>query len=538
MIAEIVARNVKGGGSHETENVKGKAFSVSFKEMKEKESGVSTKVPSTHGDGEEENSPPPIPHLSSFKQFSTDHFVMDRDAIDLPRFYDMTNAKKIGEGGYAAVYKTKDLKSHEEVAIKKISKRNMPRQELLALKSEIAIMKELDHPNILRIYEVFEDDNTFFLILELCEGGELFDRLLANGTFSEKVAAQYIFQIVSALKYAQSKGVVHRDLKMENFLFKSKEGESSLKIADWGFARHFTEGTPMRSQKGTPYYVAPQVLEGKYTEKCDMWSTGVIAYMLLSGCPPFNANTDEGIFAKILRGTFEFFSPEWDAISQQAKDFIRKLIQYDPKRRFSADQALEHPWLQKALEETHNHNHDIFHDSKLSERVMEGLRSFKKQNLMKKAALSVIAKHLGERDVERMKAVFEEVDSDGSGTLSFEEIRKGLQAVGMEELPDDLDDLLNQVDADGSGQIDYSEFLAASMERKAYASEEACWSAFRVFDLNGDGRITKEELQKVLESGSLQGDEAVKRLMSEVDTDGDGTIDFQEFVAMMRSSDS
>lgn len=207
------------------------------------------------------------------------------------------------------------------------------------LKREIEILKEVKHPHIIELIEVYEDERYLHLITELCSGGELFDRIIAKtqsseGHFSEHDAAVLVRDILDAIKYCHEKGIVHRDLKPENFLFLTEADDAPVKIIDFGLSRHDdTDLGVMVTKVGTPYYVAPEVLKREYTNSCDIWSIGVITYILLCGYPPFYGDSDTQIFESVRVGKFDFPSPEWDDISQAAKDFVIEMLRKDPAKR-------------------------------------------------------------------------------------------------------------------------------------------------------------------------------------------------------------
>jgi len=232
-----------------------------------------------------------------------------------------------------------DRKTGEWYAIKSIRKSKVHKIEVL--KREIEILKDVQHPNIIRLIEVHEDSKYLHLITELCTGGELFDRIIAKtqspeGHFSEVDAADLVRCILDAIAYCHDeKQIVHRDLKPENFLFASKSDDAPIKIIDFGLSRYDVDpGNMMRTKVGTPYYVAPEVLNRKYDKSRDIWSIGVISYILLCGYPPFYGDSDSQIFDSVRAGKFDFPSPEWDTVSKAAKDFVCSLLKKDPAKRY------------------------------------------------------------------------------------------------------------------------------------------------------------------------------------------------------------
>ena len=184
------------------------------------------------------------------------------------------------------------------------------------------MLKAVDHPNILKLYEFYQDSKNYYLVTEFCTGGELFDRITDKGSFTEAMAAHYMDQILNAIFYCHSKGIVHRDLKPENFVLDSPAEDAILKVIDFGTSSFFTEGETLKKKYGTPYYIAPEVLKKNYNQKCDLWSCGVNLYILLCGFPPFHGNTDEDIMKRVKKGIFSFPSPEWDQVSEEGKNLI------------------------------------------------------------------------------------------------------------------------------------------------------------------------------------------------------------------------
>uniref|UniRef100_A0A0G4IFX6 Calcium-dependent protein kinase 1 n=1 Tax=Chromera velia CCMP2878 TaxID=1169474 RepID=A0A0G4IFX6_9ALVE len=461
--------------------------------------------------------------------FKREGFIISSTG-DIDKFYDR-ESKSIGTGSYGSVCKATNKSTGAVRAIKKISKREV--KNIDRFKQEIAFMKQLDHPNIVKLFETFEDSKTIYLVLELCTGGELFDRIIGEGYFTEKMAATLMRQILAAVYYCHCHNIVHRDLKPENFLFLNKEKNSPLKIIDFGLAAYWQPGQILKTKAGTPYYVAPQVLRGEYGRECDLWSAGVIMYILLCGYPPFHGDSDKEILTKVKKGKYSFNEADWKDISGDAKDLIQKLLTYEPKERTTAEQALNHPWIKS--------NAASASDVPVNKGILDNFRTFRAQSRLKKAALTVIAQQMSETDIKQLKSIFLSLDKNGDGSLTVQEIRDGMAKAGMKDIPRDLDILMKEVDSDGSGVIDYTEFIAASLDRRQYIQEDVCWAAFRVFDLDGNGRITADELQQVLgmdDVNAVFGGKnlsEIKSMIQEVDKNGDGEIDFDEFMTMMKS---
>lgn len=323
--------------------------------------------------------------------------------------------------------------------------------------------------------------------------------------------------------------ICHRDLKPENFLFTTQEAleKCQLKLIDFGLSRRFEAGEDFTTQAGTPYYVAPQVLQGKYNEASDVWSCGVIMFVLLCGYPPFYGDTDTEVLRKVKTGAYTFASSDWSSVSEDAKALIRRMLKMNHKDRITAEQVLDDLWIrEKAPKATGKAIGD-------GELFVRNLRGFREGHKLKKAALHIIANQLDDSKIKAMRDVFTAMDRNQDGQLTPAEVRQGLTHAGVTDIPPDLEHIMREVDADGSGVIDYSEFLTATVDVKDYLQEENVWAAFRVFDLNGDGKISQDELKLVLKDAAIR--EEFGDVMKEVDTDGDGFIDFDEFMAMMRS---
>jgi len=471
----------------------------------------------------------PTEHLKEVQDggFGKAQFILDKPGR-IQDVYTMEQ-KRIGEGSYGSVSKGVHKSTSVVRAIKTIPKAKMKHIE--RFQKEIAIMKVMDHPNIIKLFETFEDHHNIYLSMELCSGGELFDRIIDAGHFNEKDAAIVMQQMLRAIFYLHEQHICHRDLKPENFLFQSKDPIASnvLKLIDFGLSAKYTDGGFMSTRAGTPYYVAPQVLAGRYNHLCDLWSAGVIMYVLLSGAPPFFGETDQEVLARVKQGNLSFNSRDWKGISEDAKDLVRMLVKMDPKDRLNAEQALNHSWIQNCAPQASN--------VPLPTNFVPKLRRFRCRSKFAKAVLHVIASQLNEIQIKSLRETFLSLDSNGDGLLTLSELKEGLSQAGLTELPQDLKEIMEGIDADGSGVIDYTEFLAATIEKRQYVQEDVCWTAFRVFDMNGDGKITPNELRMVLNNGdtnSVVDMNATAAVLKEVDRNGDGAIDFKEFMGMMR----
>ena len=437
---------------------------------------------------------------------------------------------KLGDGAFGSVRKITHRITNENRAVKTIHKKNLRSEdERQTFFNEVSVLRVVDHPNILRLYEFYQDDKNYYLITELCTGGELFDRIISHGSFSESMAAYYMKQILSVVAYCHDRNIVHRDLKPENFLLDTSSEDANLKVIDFGTAQFFTPGVPMTAKFGTPYYIAPEVLKCRYDEKCDVWSAGVNMYVLLCGYPPFGGGNDEQILKKIAIGRFNFPSPEWDFISFEAKELIGKMLTFDPAKRISAKEALTHSWLNNA------NNTPI--DSSIAKNIFNNIHTFRSEQKLQKAAFAFIATQLATKnEKEEMLNLFKTLDTDNSGTLSRQELINGFHNLYQDEIEDieaEVDRIMHEVDTDKSGEIDYSEFVAASLSKSKMLSKERLEAAFRVFDIDNSGTITADELKAILGKHHSYNDHIWAEIIKEVDANGDGVIDMREFCEMM-----
>ncbi|CAK8563123.1 unnamed protein product [Lathyrus sativus] len=437
--------------------------------------------------------------------------------------------RELGRGEFGITYLCTDKETKQELACKSISKRKLRTAvDVEDVRREAAIMATLpEHPNIVKLKATYEDDENVHLVMELCEGGELFDRIVARGHYSERAAANVARTIAEVVRMCHANGVVHRDLKPENFLFANKKENSPLKAIDFGLSVFFKPGEKFSEIVGSPYYMAPEVLKRKYGPEVDIWSAGVILYILLCGVPPFWAETEQGVALAILRGVIDFKREPWPQISDSAKSLVRQMLEPDPKIRLTAEQVLEHPWLQNAKKASNVPLGDI---------VRTRLKQFSLMNRFKKRALRVIAEHLSLEEVEIIKDMFTLMDTDKNGRVTYEELKAGLQKVGSQLAEPEIKLLMDVADVDGNGVLDYGEFVAVTIHLQRMENDEHFRKAFKFFDKDDNGYIEFSELEAALVDDIGETDTNVlNEIMREVDTDKDGRISFEEFVAMMKT---
>jgi len=253
--------------------------------------------------------------------------------------------EELGRGAFSIVKLAVEKETGIKYAVKMINKSSVG-QDLTRLTTEMEILKKVQHPNIICLKEVIDTKNCLFIVTELVTGGELFDKIVEIGSYSEKDAANLVAKMVSAIDYLHEMNIVHRDLKPENLLLKDANSISEVKLADFGLSKIVSQKAMMQTACGTPGYVAPEVLLAKgYDKEVDLWSIGVITYILLCGFPPFYNEKLQLLFEQIMKADYDFPEDYWSDISDNAKDFIRKLLVVDPKKRLNGKDALKHPWL-------------------------------------------------------------------------------------------------------------------------------------------------------------------------------------------------
>ncbi|PKA63371.1 Calcium-dependent protein kinase 3 [Apostasia shenzhenica] len=435
--------------------------------------------------------------------------------------------RELGRGQFGVTYLVTHKKTGELLACKSIATRKLTnRDDIEDVRREVQIMHHLTgHRNIVELRGAYEDRQSVNLVMELCEGGELFDRIIAKGHYSERAAAALCREIVTVVHSCHSMGVMHRDLKPENFLFLNKEENSPLKATDFGLSVFFKSGDRFKDLVGSAYYVAPEVLHRNYGPEADVWSAGVMLYILLSGVPPFWGENEQTIFDEILRGRIDFSSDPWPSISSSAKELVKKMLRPDPKERLSAIEVLNHPWISVDGEAS---------DKPIDITVLTRMKHFRAMNKLKKVALKVIAENLSEEEIMGLKEMFKSMDTDNSGTITYEELKAGLPKLGSKLSESEVKQLMEAADVDGNGTIDYIEFITATMHMNRMEKEDHLYKAFEYFDEDRSGYITMDELEQALKKYNMGDAKTIKEIIAEVDTDHDGRINYDEFVAMMR----
>ncbi|XP_012845773.1 PREDICTED: calcium-dependent protein kinase 28-like, partial [Erythranthe guttata] len=444
-----------------------------------------------------------------------------------------TIGKLLGHGQFGYTYVAVDKFNGDRVAVKRIEKNKMVLPIAVEdVKREVRILKALaGHENVVQFYNAFEDDSYVYIAMELCEGGELLDRILSkkDSRYTEKDAAIVVRQMLKVAAECHLHGLVHRDMKPENFLFKSPKDDSSLKATDFGLSDFIRPGKKFQDIVGSAYYVAPEVLKRKSGPESDVWSIGVITYILLCGRRPFWDKTEDGIFKEVLRNKPDFRRKPWPGISNAAKDFVKKILVKDPRARLTAAQALSHPWVREGGEAS---------DIPLDISVLSNMRQFVKYSRFKQFALRALASTLDDEELADIRDQFDAIDVDKNGSISLEEMRQALEKDIPWKIKDSrVHEILQAIDSNTDGLVDFPEFVAATLhvhQLQEHSSEkwhQRSQAAFEKFDFDKDGFITPDELKM---HTCLKG--SIEPLLEEADIDKDGKISLSEFRRLLRTA--
>lgn len=422
----------------------------------------------------------------------------------------------ISRGNLSQTHKAIHIPSNSPRAIKTVP---LPTDPLLirTLLQEISILKRIDHPGIVKIFEIFQNTPKLYIVTELFTGGELFDRIKEMKKFSENQAAKCIKEVAGALIHCHQQGIVHGDLIPENILYENKEETAKLKLIGFGNSLYYYN----KPADEINYYKSPESLGGKATEKGDVWSLGVILYILLSGSPPFVGKNLVEIAENIKTGTLSFTSQNWNGISEESKELLSKMLNKTPKNRCTIEEVFHNYWVKMR-------SCDLLPDKKLQESALSALCSFKFESYLQKAVLTfIISQRKQSETYSKLREVFESIDKNGDGLLSFDELQL---AVVESKLDFNVKEIIEEIDIDCSGFIDYTEFLMATVDRSTVYGKQRIKEVFNELDTNNDGKISAKEL-KVMLSGDRERISYINQIMKESDIDGDGEIDINEFMA-------
>lgn len=435
----------------------------------------------------------------------------------------------LGQGGFAVVNRCVHVPTGQVRAVKAVHKSGLSYEQIdpkYRLR-EIKVLRTLDHPNILRCYELYEDRAKYYIVMELCSGGELFETIAKRRVLKEAQAAKVMFQLLSVVAYCHDKKVIHRDLKPENILLEDNDGEFNVKVADFGSSAFIDPSGRLTGCFGSAYYIAPEVVEGQaYNEKCDLWSCGIILFIMLTGRPPYSGKNERQIIDNAKRNPFNPLNFKFQGVSADAIDLIVKLLKLDLRERISAVEAVNHPWVQSFRSSTTSVDLTL---------AVNNLRSFNATLKLKDAVYTFLATNaIAKEELKTLRESFQAFDINSDGKLSREELIKlYLQFTNESQAWIEVQNILEEVDSNKSGFVDYSEFLRACMNHEKIVSRANLELAFKTFDIDGSGLISASELKEVLSGGEQMQEDVWKEIICEVDSNGDGLIDLKEFIDHM-----
>ena len=487
--------------------------------------------------GEEANKNQPTT-FCSFTPINVTNELLVAQSKSNPDF-DYKKLNFLGEGSFAAVYRVQNKYTDVICAMKIINKAyNCSAEDEKEILNEINILRTMDHPNVLKIFEFYSNKQSYSIVTELCPGGELFQQIIDKGPFNENLAAYIMYQLFSAVNYCHKMNIIHRDLKPENILIVSKDsnGYPYIKVCDFGTSKIFEKGAVQRKLVGSSYYIAPEVLKHHYNEKCDVWSCGVIMYILLSARPPFGGQDDNDIMERVATGVYDLDSPPFDQLSKNALDLISKLLTMDVKSRISAEQALNHPWFKEnKSQELYNRIND---QSTLKE-LIENLKHYKRTSIIQETALAYLVHHFPQiKDVVNSCKLFNQMDKSGDGKITKAELLKGLsERYKSKTLEKDVEEIYKNLDMDNNGYIGYEEFVRAAVSKEYFVKDNVLRFAFRYFDKDDSGEITFDEIEELFTQSipdKKKVHETLKTIIQEVDRNNDDKITFEEFSIVMK----
>ena len=442
---------------------------------------------------------------------------------------------RLGDGSYGTVYLAMNLFTRTNVAMKKINKVKENEIDEMEIKNEIDILKKLDHPNIVKILEFYSTEKAYYIITDYCSCGELYNQI--KHQYTENQLAVLFYQLFSGLCYLHANNIVHRDLKLENILIseieRDKETNKNLfliKIIDFGTAKIFEKNKSEKAVVGSSYYIAPEVLQKHYNEKCDTWSAGVILYMLIVGRAPFDGKDDDEIIENISKGEFNSKHRKLVSASNEVQDLVKKLLEVDPVRRLSAAQALKHPWFTKFKAKSLYNNIE----KEKIEMYLNRLMTYTINSKFQQMVLAFIVHNIAySEDTKNILKIFRMFNEKDDGKLTKGELTKGLcQYVDENKVKNEIDGIFLMLDGANHGYIEYEEFLRACLDKNTILDDEHILYAFNFFDKDNKGRISVDKIKKNF-VGSNVKQEVFNNIFKEVDINEDGEIDFVEFKQMM-----
>ena len=509
----------------------------------------------------------PLPkNLDELKIMTKDMITKRNDNV----FDHYEKVSELGSGAFGTVYKVKSKASDNFRAMKVISKELIQSGvEAAEISNEIKILSRLDHPNIMRIYEFFEDKDNFYIITEFCDQGDLAGKMDEEGKLSEILVKYFMNQVFVAISYLHSQGVFHGDIKRENILLESLDESINakntinsiekdtnvqkeisnpknisdktrkllkelstieVKLVDFGAAKMFSAHKRMSGIIGTTYYCSPEVIDNLYREECDEWACGILMYILLTGYPPFDAEDEDTIFNKIKNEKVNLRVDELKNVSRNCKNLISLLLQKDPEQRIKAKDALQHPFF------TENLNVDDLLTQGTDMSLLTSLRSSMAQKTkFQDAVIAYIALNFTNKQEEsKIKEIFRSMSKDHSTfKIDIDMFVKCLTENNIAN-EDEAKNIFNSIDNDKNGSIEYQELVRGMTDKEKLLSDKNLKEAFDFFDVDGSKTITWDEIARVVFQGKNVPKDLMKSFLNEIGKTENDPITFPEFCEMIR----
>ena len=425
--------------------------------------------------------------------------------------------QKITKGNYGNVYRCFHKATKTKRCLKVYSKKLLKKSSQMHFKTEIEILKDMDHPNIYKIYEFFEDDENYYLISEYMEGGELFDFMMDHTKVPEFIAFTIIEQLLSAINYLHNHNIIHRDIKPENVMLLNKNDPSLIKLIDFGTCKRFEKNQKFTTPVGSCYYMAPEQIMGEYDHRVDIWACGIILYVLLVGYPPFNGHKDNNVLSRIVKQPLVFDDSDWRSISCEAKDLITKMLEKNPDDRITLKNIFKHKWFEN------NMNNKIGDKAKT---ILNRFLTINNNSQLEKVLRTYLIQCFDlKSEMTEITKLFRVMDLDHDGSISKEELKSACNKLTIDI---DENQILKFVDVNNDNQVNYSEFLGALIDFSQATNKEMLKDIFTSIDTDKNGYITRDELIKFLNVGI--DSHVVEQLFEEVDKNKDEKITFEEFM--------
>ena len=465
--------------------------------------------------------------------------IISKNTSKLEEIYKLE--RQIGEGGYGQVFLVRHKKMNMLRAMKIIPVNSKNEEE--KTDEEIELLRQLDHPNIVKLFEYFSDEDKYYLITEYCRGGDLFDLIKKKKRFSEMSASYIMYQIFRALLYCHyTHHLVHRDIKPENIVVYKKNniGEDlyDVKLIDFGISKIFNkvEVNNDHKIKGSLNYIAPEVLKRTYDEKCDIWSCGVILYILVIGNYPFNGNNKNEILSNIEKGNYTFPEGFIRNASPEIRDLIQQCLQVNPSSRISAKKALNHPFFD--LYETKEFF--IHVTESFLNKTINNIKKYERKNSLQELTFSyLVHNYPNQEEINLLYRVFSKFNQNNDGKLTKEELKNGLlqylfkDEKNKDNAENEANEIFKKLDENNNGYIECEEFVRAGIDKKILKNKKVLRFTFDFLDKNKNDEVSVEELKEVFGIVNPEEEKAIVDLIKSIDTDLDGKISFEEYYDMM-----